>query len=157
MGEDNAGIGGGPGHSGNLNLCAGFPTGIEGAVHLVQAACEQVRTPEEAPEQPRRVQDQERAGKNEAKLAEAMESPRLGTPTGGNNEPIPTVGGTRVAETNTRATAEPEAVLLVDARNGFNELSCKAMTGGSRFTFNCYRHAVILIIRLPGGEAETLL
>jgi hypothetical protein len=44
---------------------------------------------------------------------------------------------------------------LVDARNGFNELSRKAMLwtvrhrwpAGARFSFNCYRHSALLVVR----------
>ena len=44
--------------------------------------------------------------------------------------------------------AEPSRTTLVDARNGFNELSRLAMlwtgrhrwTAGERFAFNCYKH-----------------
>ena len=60
---------------------------------------------------------------------------------------------------------DPLGVLLVDARNGFNELSRKAMLwtvrhlwyNGARFAFNCYRHQSLLIMRRPGGTAEILL
>ena len=67
----------------NMNLCAGFPAGIEGAVHAVQAAWERVMTPEEVPGKLRWVQEQKRSGKNEAMLAEVVESVGLGTPAGG--------------------------------------------------------------------------
>eukprot|EP00957_Ditylum_brightwellii_P027485 2077883-Ditylum_brightwellii.AAC.1 len=48
---------------------------------------------------------------------------------------------------------------LVDARNGFNELSCYAMLwtvrhlwlAGARFVFNCYWHWALLIICRPGS------
>eukprot|EP00957_Ditylum_brightwellii_P128989 9840228-Ditylum_brightwellii.AAC.1 len=48
---------------------------------------------------------------------------------------------------------------LVDARNGFNELSCYAMLwtvqhlwpAGAQFVFNCYRHWALLIIHRPGS------
>jgi hypothetical protein len=49
-------------------------------------------------------------------------------------------------------------VLLVDATNGFNELSRKAAlwtvrhhwASGACFAFNCYRHSATLILRRPG-------
>jgi len=49
---------------------------------------------------------------------------------------------------------QPYTTLLVDARNGFNELSRKAVlwmvrhrwANGSRFAFNCYWHAAQLVI-----------
>jgi hypothetical protein len=54
---------------------------------------------------------------------------------------------------------------LVDARNGFNELSRYAMLWtarhrwpkGTRFAFNCYRHYARCLIRCPGGEPSILL
>ena len=54
---------------------------------------------------------------------------------------------------------------MVDARNGFNELSRKAMLWtvrhlwayGARFAFNCYRHAAQLIIRRPDGTVTIIL
>ena len=62
-------------------------------------------------------------------------------------------------------SGELEGVLLVDARNGFNELSRKAAfwtvwhewPEGSRFAFNCYRHAATVVLRRANGEAEFLL
>ena len=54
--------------------------------------------------------------------------------------------------------AEPIITTLVDARNGFNELSRLAMVwtvrhrwpAGARFSFNFYRHWTQLILRHPG-------
>eukprot|EP00957_Ditylum_brightwellii_P145023 11045126-Ditylum_brightwellii.AAC.1 len=51
----------------------------------------------------------------------------------------------------------PGGTMLVDARNGFNELSMMAMlwtvwhwwAQGARFMFNCYRHWTLLVIRQP--------
>ena len=50
---------------------------------------------------------------------------------------------------------EPKGTTLVDARNGFNELSRLAVlwtvwhcwTAGLKFVFNCYRHSVQLLLR----------
>ena len=69
------------------------------------------------------------------------------------------------APATVEAATPAEALLLVDATNGFNNLSrygmlwtvrhrCPKM---SRFTFNCYRHEITLICRQPGGEVETIL
>ena len=63
---------------------------------------------------------------------------------------------------------EPEDVhvaLMVDAANGFNELGRKAMlwtvrhrwAAAARFTFNCYRHSAMLILRCPGKPCYILL
>ena len=61
--------------------------------------------------------------------------------------------------------ADPPGALLVDARNGFNELGRRAMLwtvrhrwpAGARFAFNCYRHAAQLILRRKGRPGYTLL
>jgi hypothetical protein len=60
---------------------------------------------------------------------------------------------------------EATAALLVDATNGFNELSRKAMlwtvrhrwANGARFSFNCYRHSAQLILRRRGSPCAILL
>jgi hypothetical protein len=59
----------------------------------------------------------------------------------------------------------PCGLLLVDARNGFNELGRKAMlgtvrnlwAGGGLFAINCYRHAAQLVLRVSGADCITLL
>jgi hypothetical protein len=58
----------------------------------------------------------------------------------------------------------PTGVLLVDARNGFNELGRRSMlwtirhrwAAGSWFAFNCYRHAAQLVLRRRGGPCTYL-
>ena len=55
--------------------------------------------------------------------------------------------------------------MLVDARNGFNELSRLAMLwtvrhrwpAGARFAFNCYKHWAQLLLRQPGELPITIL
>jgi hypothetical protein len=59
----------------------------------------------------------------------------------------------------------PEGLTLVDARNGFNKLSCYAMLWtarhrwpkGVRFAFNCYRHYARCLVRNPSSEPSILL
>ena len=61
--------------------------------------------------------------------------------------------------------AEPRGTTLVDACNGFNELSCLEIMGtvwhhwlaGARFALNCYRHWEQLLIRQPGEPSVTIL
>ena len=61
--------------------------------------------------------------------------------------------------------AEPSSTTLVDACNGFNELSRLAMLwnvqhhwpDGSRFAFNCYKHRAQLLLRQPGEFPVTIL
>jgi hypothetical protein len=68
-------------------------------------------------------------------------------------------------EPNGTDPAHPHGALLVDARNGFNELGRRAMlwtirhrwAAGSRFAFSCYRHAAQLILRWKGRPGYTLL
>ena len=53
-----------------------------------------------------------------------------------------------------KAVERGECITLVDARNGFNELSCLAMLQtvrhrypvGARFTLNFYRHESLLVV-----------
>ena len=63
---------------------------------------------------------------------------------------------------------EPEDVhvaLMMDATNGFNELSRKEMlwtvqhrwAAAARFTFNSYRHSAMLILLCPGKSCFILL
>jgi hypothetical protein len=59
----------------------------------------------------------------------------------------------------------PEGLTLVDAGNGFNELSRYAMLWtarhswpkGARFSFNSYRHYARCLVCSPGGEPSILL
>ena len=61
--------------------------------------------------------------------------------------------------------AEPSETTLIDARNGFNELSRLEMLWtvrhrwpeGSRFAFNCYRHWAKLLLRQTGDPLLTIL
>ena len=56
---------------------------------------------------------------------------------------------------------EPSGTTLVDAHNGFNELSrlamlwtvCHRCPAGARFAFNCYKHWAQLLLCQPGGGA----
>ena len=60
---------------------------------------------------------------------------------------------------------EPRGTTLVDAHNGFNDLSRLAILwtvrhrwpAGASFTFNCYRHWAQLILRHPGEPPVTIL
>jgi len=112
----------------NLNLCAGLPAGIEGAVHAMGDAWA------------------------EAELNGGRTQPKRTSPTAATTDP-------------SNGADQPYATLLVDARNGFNELSRKAALWtvrhrwphGSRFAFNCYRHAAQLVIRRPGRPCSVIL
>jgi hypothetical protein len=121
---------------GNYNLCAGLAAGIEGAVHAVKEVWD---NPVGSPPM-------------EAEIEE--EDPPLFT------QPPP-----ENAEESNPPSDGLNATLLVDAFNGFNELSRKAMlwtvkhrwANGARFAFNCYRHSVVLILRRPGKPCLIIL
>ena len=61
--------------------------------------------------------------------------------------------------------AEPSGTKLVDAHNGFNNLSCLMMLwtvrhrwpAGARFAFNCYKHWAQLLLRQPGELPVTIM
>ena len=60
---------------------------------------------------------------------------------------------------------EPSGTTLVDARNGFNEMSRLSMLltvqhlwpAGARFAFNCYRYWAQLLLRQPREPPVTIL
>ena len=122
---------------GSSNLCAGLPAGIEGAVHAlndtwdrIMKATEPEHAPTPTPTTTPATQEKETIGVGEGPMPEAPDTP----------------------------DTEPSIALLVDARNGFNELGRKAMlwtishrwTAGARFAFNCYRHFSQLVLRQRG-------
>jgi hypothetical protein len=114
------------GTCGSVQLCAGLEAGIEGALHAVRLRAE---TNESMQFRAREIddelwEDEREEGEDPPWIAEAEGDPRGETEYG------------------------PEGLTLVDARNGFNELSRYAMLWiarhrwpkGARFAFNCYRH-----------------
>ena len=122
---------------GNHNLCAGLPAGIEGAVHAIQ---------------------------HELDGREVYPPPPPPPPT----TPTMDVDPPATQDDDTLGIIPPEddvkLLLLVDARNGFNELGRKAMLwtarhqwpSSARFAFNCYRHWSTLVVRRDQQPAELL-
>jgi hypothetical protein len=107
---------------GNLNLCAGLPVGIEGAIYAVTAVAAAAAAAEPTTEATQPPATQDFMTDEEVPAVDTADSPRV--------------------------------TLLVDARNGFNELGRKIMlwtvhhtwAAGSHFAFNCYRHTAQLIV-----------
>jgi hypothetical protein len=94
--------------AGNLNLCAGLPAGIEGAIHGVRQATAAPPIPPVPPEPPDPPEPLEPPG---ADPMEGLYTQPLDPP----------------AEPDVPTPADPSGALLVDARNGFNELGRRAM------------------------------
>ena len=117
----------------NLNLSAGLSAGIEGAAHTMSYLANTIVAEDNS-------QDQH----PNPDLEEST------TPHHPNNNCSP---------------EKDQAMVLVDARNGFNEINRIALLWtvrhlwpqGSRFAFNCYRHAANLFVRQPKGLCETIL
>jgi hypothetical protein len=131
------------GACGSTQLCAGLEAGIEGALHAVRLRAETNGSM------------RFRAGEIDDDLWEDERED-------GEDPPW-----TAEAEGDLRGEWEdgPEGLTLVDARNGFNELSRYAMLWtarhrwpkGARFSFNCYKHYARCLVRNPGCEPSILL
>jgi hypothetical protein len=121
---------------GSLNLCAGLAAGIEGAVHAVS-------------------QRWDAAAGRQADLVASAEDASAGPAT----QPL------AMEADPPEEAPQPEALLLVEARNGFNELSRLSMlwtvrhrwAAGARFAFNSYRHAATLVLRRRGQDCVKIL
>jgi hypothetical protein len=132
--------------AGNLNLCAGLPAGIEGAIRAVRQATAAPPLPPLPPEPPDRPEPPEPPGAD----------PMKGMLTQPPNPP---------AEPHAPSPADPSGALLVDAMNGFNELGRRAMlwtvrhrwAASARFAFNFYRHSTQLILCWKGKPGYVLL
>jgi hypothetical protein len=153
--------------AGNLNLCAGLPAGIEGAVHAVNAVwsggptatsggtpvpLQPVLPDADADVDATSAPTPPADGEDTLPQATQQDAP-MATQQAASTQPDPPT------------LDDPIGCLLVDARNGFNELGRRAMlwsvrhlwAGGARFSFNCYRHAAQLILRKKGRTGHTLL
>ncbi|MEM7495956.1 MAG: hypothetical protein AAF471_07510, partial [Myxococcota bacterium] len=150
---------------GNFNLCAGLSAGMEGAIHALCQVWEAAGT-DKAAAQPTTEADGNQAdnnnsGQSDSRTAEADEA----RASGGDMEEHGEQEAQASAPTHSQVSTDPTAILLVDARNGFNELNRRAMlwtvrhtwAAGARFALNCYRHSAQLIVRRHGGESCHLL
>jgi hypothetical protein len=131
------------GACGSVQLCAGLEAGIEGALHVMRLLAEMNGSMQFCA---REIDDdlwdiEREEGKDLPWVAKAE-------------------GGARG-----ELDDGPEGLTLVDARNGFNKLSCYAMLWtarhrwpkGARFAFNCYRHYARCLVCSPGSEPSILL
>eukprot|EP00957_Ditylum_brightwellii_P039771 3011063-Ditylum_brightwellii.AAC.1 len=141
---------------GNVQLCTGLKAGIEGAVHAVrlrwealQAAMrEGARSATEDPQQTESGTHEEGGHTDDVMATEELTLDD---------------SADRLEEVDASTLVLGEGLggtTLVDARNGFNELSrmamlwsvCHRWPSGTRFLFNCYRHWALLVIKRPGEE-----
>jgi hypothetical protein len=131
------------GACGSVQLCAGLEAGIKGALHAV---CLRAETNGSMLFHAGEIDDD----LWELEMEEGEDLPWTAKAEGDQREEC--VDG-------------PEGLTLVDARNGFNELSHYAMLWtarhrwlkGMRFAFNCYRHYARCLVRSPGGKPSILL
>ncbi len=155
---------------GNANLCAGLPAGIEAALHAMVEAPEEWAKKEEAAEEAVRVE-----ADAQPLTQEPLPSSQDGDGTSNDNNATTTT--TEGSQTQSLLTQPPEPEvnpepnpndptvrLLVDAANGFNNLSRKAMLWEMRFllpglfrlALNCYRHQSQLVVRERGKECTII-
>lgn len=157
---------------GNYNLCAGLSAGIEGGVHAAVAAYDKAASDGNAtdgenaavadPPPTQRMESDDNTdngggnGPDPASEAVNREPNTAPTTPATQNEATPDGRTTQAGSTTTGGSPEdPFVFLAVDARNGFNEISRRAMLwtvrhlwpSGSRFVFNCYRHSGISVLR----------
>jgi hypothetical protein len=130
---------------GSVQLCAGLEAGIEGALHAVRLRAENNESL------------QFRAGEINDELWEKEAE---------EGETQPWIGEAEAEGEGEEEEYGPEGLTLIDAKNGFNELSRYSMLWtarhqwptGARFAFNCYRHYARCIVRgSPGDESSILL
>jgi hypothetical protein len=127
----------------SIQLCAGLEAGIEGELHAVRLRAETNGSMQFC------------AGEIDDDLWDIEREE-------GEDPPL-----TAEAEGGLRGESDdgPKGLTLVDARNGFNELSCYAMLWaarhcwpkGMRFAFNCYRHYARCLVHNPGSKPSILL
>ena len=140
---------------GNVNLCAGLSAGIEGALHAMV----------EAPEFLRRRSEEEGAETTDV----ADTAPQDDDPGEGQDllpgTQSPEQGDAMATTQEMETPDDPVISIMLDARNGFNELGRKAMfwtvrhrwAAGARFAFDCYRHQCKLTLRQRGKPCHIIL
>ena len=166
----------------NIQLCAGHEAGIKGDTHAVgQRRLKRVHGSRQEGEEAEDVEEEGESGRVDTllnnltiktagteeeaavQLEEAleMEVEETGEVEEGGDGTIRALGALEFLIQD----VEMIGTTLVDARNGFNELSRLAMlwnmwhrwTEGARFAFNCYRHWAQLLLCQPGEPPVTIL
>ena len=149
---------------GNLNLCAGLRAGMEGALHAVNFEWIKQSNVGTGPSDGPSVTVAEDLPPSQDTAATSPTHPSS-FPEDGDATTMDDATPSNISESDDSNSATPHAVLLVDARNGFNELGRRAMlwtvrhlwAAGARFSFNCYRHFSQLILRRRGEPCSILL
>jgi hypothetical protein len=144
--------------AGDSNLCVGLAAGIEAAVHAATAALHPpappstTNPPSPLPDPPPSP-DPNDMPSGSTPLSQPP-SPHV------NPQPFPTQDADDLF-----AAENDNYACFFDARNGFNEISRKAMLwtvrhrwpNGARFAFNCYRHSSQLFVRASPGQTGHIL
>ena len=166
----------------NLQLCAGLKAGIEGATHAVgQRRLDWVQRRRQEEEEEEDVEEEEESGRVKERLNNlTIEMEGTGEEAEEQQEVVLDMEVEEIVEVeeggegNPRALvalefltqyAYPSGTTIVDAHNGFNELSRLAMLWtvrhrwpeGERFAFNFYRHWAQLLLRQPGEPPVKIL
>ena len=146
---------------GSTQLCAGLEAGIEGSLHAVRKTAALAA----AADVDFWAGDSSQRSWNPAEGMEEMEEGEVDE-VEAETQAAAAAAVATLGELTDAVNARDDGVglTLVDARNGFNELSRMAMLWtvrhrwpkGSRFAFNCYRHEAMLFMRSPGKPLTIL-
>jgi hypothetical protein len=162
----------------NLNLCAGLKAGIEGAVHALRDARDS-----DLADPPSLTSSDDEASDDDCPALEPRSSLFPHTPTSAtpallsrpegilmqleNPSPVDDTGLAHAEVLMVDADgADVDDPFVVDTKNGFNELSCKAAPlwtvmhlwpAGAQFVFNCYKHSSALVLRQHNRSGAYML
>ena len=146
----------------NDQLCAGLAAGIEGAIHAMRkkwghtSECI-VPNASQTPLNQEPNREVELSGPDTPDPASMDEE---------DEDLISNTLNTQGAEVDQDGDGDDFfSIIMADAENGFNMLNRKAMlwtvrhlwAAGSRFSFNCYRHAAQLVVVRGQGQPASIL
>ena len=152
---------------GSTQLCAGLEAGIEGALHSVSQRAElhgnMAFGDWEVNDDVWEKIGEEGEVQESLPARRAREAAVVGLLTQEDSEVAESWED--IEEEEELETSDGEVLLLVDAANGFNNLSRLSMLWTlkhrcpklSRFAFNCYRHEICLVCRRTGQDVLILL